>query len=100
MLILVILELDCFGSLIWIGTDTISTFDEIIDHIRPIISLSDDAWSHTWLNGIFFEKPESHQIQRKALTDKEVWLGLQLDYDLTKAEKKAEQIKVEKTVPA
>ena len=30
----------------------------------------------------------------------EVWLGLQLDYDLAKAEKKADQIKVEKVVPA
>ena len=30
----------------------------------------------------------------------EVWLGLQLDYDLAQAEKKAEQIKVEKAVPA
>ena len=29
----------------------------------------------------------------------EVWLGLQLDYDLAQAEKKAEQIKVEKAVP-
>lgn len=30
----------------------------------------------------------------------EVWLGLQLDYALAQAEKKAEQIKVEKAVPA
>ena len=30
----------------------------------------------------------------------EVWLGLQLDYALAQAKKKAEQIKVEKAVPA
>tara|TARA_B100001964_G_C13661986_1_gene349423 strand:- start:18 stop:305 length:288 start_codon:yes stop_codon:yes gene_type:complete len=30
----------------------------------------------------------------------ELWLGMQLDYDLAKAEKKADQIKVEKAVPA
>ena len=30
----------------------------------------------------------------------EVWLGLQMDYDLAQAEKKAHQIHVEKAVPA
>jgi hypothetical protein len=57
------------GSMIWLGIDAMSVIDEIVAFIRPRIYLSDDDWSHTWLNGIYTEKPDQHEMQYRALVD-------------------------------
>lgn len=57
------------GSMIWFGIDAMPIIDEMVAFIRPRIYLSGDDWSHTWLNSIYTEKPEKHDMQYRALVD-------------------------------
>lgn len=64
------------GSLIWFGIDALPVIDEIVAFIRPRVQLSEESWKHAWINGIYYEKPEKHEMQYRALTDQNKYIGI------------------------
>ncbi len=60
--------------MIWLGIDALPVIDEVVAFIRPRIELTEESWKHTWINGIYFEKPAMHEMQHKALVDQNKYI--------------------------